>query len=151
MDPVIHLSEGHQSSDMFLDLSALTREKRIMVQASISNARDFDRVAEALIIQHLRIHLREGQRRAKGKGKDGFNRVDSSNTDWLRGKGKGKHIGSGNSGASAYHANLTSVEDYDYYDEDMDESGNATMTQLAPRVISANACQAPQRPSRPRK
>ena len=45
MDPVIHLSEGHRSN-MLLDLSVLTREKRI-VQASISNARDFHRVAEA--------------------------------------------------------------------------------------------------------
>ena len=59
MDPVIHLSEGHRS-DMLLDLSGLTREERVvMVQASISDERDFDRVAEALIIQHPRKHLRE--------------------------------------------------------------------------------------------
>ena len=44
MDPVIHLSEGHRS-DMLLDLSGLTREERVMVQASISDERDFDRVA----------------------------------------------------------------------------------------------------------
>ena len=74
IDPVIHLSEGHRS-DMFLDLSGLTREERVMVQASIGKERDFDRVAEALIIQHPRIHL---QRRTKGKGKDGFKRVDHS-------------------------------------------------------------------------
>ena len=43
MDPVIHLSEGHRS-DMLLDLSGLTREERIMVQASINKERDFDRV-----------------------------------------------------------------------------------------------------------
>ena len=84
MDRVIHLSEGHRS-DMLLDLSGLTREERVMVQASISNERDFDRVAEALIIQHPRIHLGECQRRAKGKGKDGFKRVDNSNTRWFRG------------------------------------------------------------------
>ena len=66
IDPVIHLSEGHRS-DMPLDLSGLTREERVMVQASISNERDFDRVAEVLIIQHPRIHLRENQRRAKGR------------------------------------------------------------------------------------
>ena len=47
MDPVIHLSEGHRS-DMLLDLSGLTREERIMVQASISNARDFDRVCRQI-------------------------------------------------------------------------------------------------------
>ena len=40
MDPVIHLSEGHRS-DMLLDLSGLTREERVMVQASINNERDF--------------------------------------------------------------------------------------------------------------
>ena len=92
MDPVIHLSEGHRSGTP-LDLSGSTREERVMVQASISNELDFDRVAEALIIQHTRIHFRESQRRAKGKGKDGFKRVDSSNTRWFRGKGKGKHTG----------------------------------------------------------
>ena len=117
MDPVIHLSEGHRS-DMLLNLTGLTREERVMVQASISNERDFDRVTEALIIQHPRIHFRQSQRRAKGKGKDGFKRVDNS-------QGKGKHTGSGKSRASAHHANLTSVEDYDYLDEDMDESANA--------------------------
>ena len=74
-----HLSERHRS-DMLLDLSGLTREERVMVQASIRNERDFDRVAEALIIHHPRMHLRESQRRAKGKGKDGFKRVDNPNT-----------------------------------------------------------------------
>ena len=92
-----------------------------MVQASIGNERDFDRVAEALNIQHPRIHL---QRRTMGKGKDGFKRVDHSNTRWFRGKGKGKHTGSGKSGASACHTNFISVEDYDH-DEDMIESANA--------------------------
>ena len=57
----------------------------------------------------------------RGKGKDGFKRVDNPNARWFRGKGKGKHTGSGKPGASARHAN-TSVEDYDYHDEDMDES-----------------------------
>ena len=47
MDPVIHLREGHRS-DMLLDLSGLTREERVMVQASTNNERDFDRVAEGL-------------------------------------------------------------------------------------------------------
>ena len=80
---------------MPLDLCGLTREERVMVQASISNERDFDRVADALIIQHPRNHLRESQRRAKGEGKDGFKRFDNPNARWFRGKGKGKHTGSG--------------------------------------------------------
>ena len=94
MDPVIHLSEGHRS-DMLLHLSGLTREERVMVQASIDNERDFDKVAEAFVIQHLRVHLRESQRRTKGNGKDGSKRGDTSNIRWFRGKGKGKHTGSG--------------------------------------------------------
>ena len=36
MDRVTHLGEGHRS-DMLLDLSGLTREERVMVQASINN------------------------------------------------------------------------------------------------------------------
>ena len=55
MDPVMHLSEG-QRSDMLLDLKGLTREERFMVQASINNERDFDRVADALII-HRQWHV----------------------------------------------------------------------------------------------
>ena len=113
-------SEGHRP-DTLLDLSGLTREEKDMLQASISNERDVDRVAKAFIIQHPRILLPECQRQAKGKGKDGFKRVDNPNTRWFRGTGKGKHTVQRSNPA----ANLTSVEDYDYYDEDMDESANA--------------------------
>ena len=70
VDPVIHVSEGHRS-DMLLDLSGLTREERVMVQGSIGNECDFDRVADAFIIQHPRIHLRESQRRPRAKAKTG--------------------------------------------------------------------------------
>ena len=42
MHPVIHVNEGHKS-DMLLDLSGLTREERVVVQASINNERDFDK------------------------------------------------------------------------------------------------------------
>ena len=76
---------------MLLDLSGLTREERFMA----------NRVADALIIQHPRIHLRESQRPVKGKGKDEPKRGDNSNPRWFRGKGKGKHTGNGKSGASA--------------------------------------------------
>ena len=72
MDPIIHLSEEHRS-DMLLDLSGLTHVERVMVQASINNERNVDSVADALIIQHPRIHLRESQRRAKARAKTGQN------------------------------------------------------------------------------
>ena len=60
-----------------LDLSGLTREERVMVQASTNNERDFDEVADALIIQPPRIDLREGRKRAKGRGKDGIKSSDN--------------------------------------------------------------------------
>ena len=130
MDSVFHLSEGHRSN-MLLDLSGLTREERVMVQAQINNERDFDRVADALNIQHPRIHLREVQKRVEAKDKDGFKRGDNSNTRWFRGKGKGKHSDSGNSGARAYHASYTSVEDCDC-DDDTIEPADAYQAQNDP-------------------
>ena len=134
MDPVIHVSEGHRS-DMLLDLSGLKREERVMGQTSISNERDSDRVAEALVIQHPHVHLRESQRRAMGRGKDGFKRVDNPNARWFRGKGKGERTCSGKSGASAHHANLTSYDGYDYYMMktlmNPQTPSKPTMTQLA--------------------
>ena len=92
MDPVIHLSEGHRS-DMLPDLSGLTREERVMEQASISNERDFDRVAEALIIQHPRVHLRRGQDERRAKAKTDSNVLTIQTLVVFRGKGTGKHTG----------------------------------------------------------
>ena len=66
----------------------------------------------------------EDERRAKAK--KGSNVLTIQTLVGFREKGKGKHFGNGISGGSAHHANLTSVEDYDYYhDEDIDESANA--------------------------
>ena len=39
-----------------------------MIQASIGNVREYDKVAEALIVQHPRIHLKE-KPPSHGKGK----------------------------------------------------------------------------------
>ena len=85
-----------------------------MVQASISNARDFDRVAEALIIQHPRRHLRESHKRAKEEAKVGSIAETTRTPVGL--KKKGKHTGSGKSGASVYHADFTSVDNYGHDD-----------------------------------
>ena len=66
--PSIHLSEGHRS-DMLLDLSGLTREERVMVQASIGNERDFDRVADAFIF-NMHVFISEkvkDEQRARAK------------------------------------------------------------------------------------
>ena len=63
-----HLSERHRS-DMLLDLSGLTIW-RVEEQASINHESDFDKVADALVAQHTRVHLRESRKRPKEKGKD---------------------------------------------------------------------------------
>jgi hypothetical protein len=77
LDPDIELSEGHRA-DMLLELAGLDRNERIMVQASVNNARTFDQIAEALILQHPRIHLKETKKTNAGKG-----------TGSTKGKGKG--------------------------------------------------------------
>ena len=50
------LSEGH-NADMLLDLAGLDKSERVMIQESIGNARDFDKIADAMIVQHPRIHI----------------------------------------------------------------------------------------------
>ena len=55
---------------MLLDLSGLTREKRVEEQASSNNESEFDKVADALAIQQPRVHLRESRKRPEEKGKD---------------------------------------------------------------------------------
>ena len=111
LDKEIVLSEGHKA-DLLLDLSGLDRHERTMIMASIGNARNFDRIAEALAIQHPRIHLRESKRpMGAGKGqknqrKGGKYRRKGGKRSW---KGKPSRKGS-----SAYVA-----DDYDYdYDYD---------------------------------
>ena len=76
---------------MLLHLSGLTREERVMVQASINNERDFDKAADAIIIQHLRIHLRESRKHTKEKGKAGIKSNENLNIRRLPEKGKQAH------------------------------------------------------------
>ena len=68
LDKEIVLSEGHRA-DMLLDLAGLDKHEKIMIQASIGNSRDFQRVADALVVQHPRIHIREHRRRGNDDGK----------------------------------------------------------------------------------
>ena len=85
----------------------------------------------SVILKHPRLHLRENKKRVKGKGKDGFERGDNSNTRWFRGKGKCKHTGSGKSKASAYYASCTSIEDYNH-DDDTIEPADANQAHNDP-------------------
>ena len=84
LDPEMNLSEGHRA-DMLLDLAGLEKTERTMIQASIGNARDFDKIAEVLVVQHPRIHTKTtgGKGNSIPKfGKGGVPRPKS------RGKGK---------------------------------------------------------------
>ena len=64
------------------------------------------------------------ERRAKAKTDS--NVLTIRTIDGFAEKSKGKHAGSGKSGTSAHHANVTSAKDYDYYyDDDVDEAANA--------------------------
>jgi hypothetical protein len=109
LDKEIVLSEGHRA-DLLLDLAGLDKNERTMVQASIGNSREFDKIAEALVVQHPRIHLTKsgkgsygsGNSRPKGHGKKG---------SFSKGKGKGKR---------SWSAHLT-CEDTAYLAADDDE------------------------------
>ena len=88
LDQEIVLSEGHRA-DMLLDLAGLDRTERTMIQASIGNARDFEKVADALVVQHPRIHLKNTPMlKVKGRGKPG--RQKGSGRFKFKGGGKGK-------------------------------------------------------------
>ena len=96
------LSEGHRA-DMLLDLAGLERNERTMIQASIGNARDFDRIADALIVQHPRIHLK-GTLKQAAKPKGGKT-TGKGNSGSRKGKGKGKGNGfRRNPSGFAFHA-----------------------------------------------
>ena len=118
MDTVIFPSEGHRS-DMLLSFSGWTREERVMIQGSIGNERDSDRVAEALIIQHPRMALYENRRqmdrdtrKGKGKNKNSSARGGGFTSRWSRSKGKGK--------STAYYAEHRTYDDYNNDDDAVD-------------------------------
>ena len=79
MDLVIHLSEGHRS-DMLLDLIGLTRDERVMVQASINNERDFTELPKPSSIKNPRIHLREKSETCEGKSQRRVKNVETIQT-----------------------------------------------------------------------
>ena len=95
LDPQIFLSEGHRA-DMLLDLAGLEKQERTMIQASIGNARSFDKISDALIVQHPRIHTNEFKGRMVMKG-------DRISGKGAKGKNKGKSKGKG--GISRPHRN----------------------------------------------
>ena len=116
LDPEMELSEGHRA-DMLLDLAGLDRHEKIMVQASVNNARAFERIADALVLQHPRIHLKESRRTSAGKGTSS------------KGKGKGgksffrrKYKGQGKG-----YRHVANIAD-EYYDDGSDalDQGSAT-------------------------
>ena len=62
LDEEIVMSEDHRA-DMLLEHSGLSKREKIMIQASIQNGRDFQKVADALMLQHPRVHVNEQHRR----------------------------------------------------------------------------------------
>ena len=109
MDPQIELSEAHRA-DMLLDLAGIEKNERTMIQASIGNVREFDKVADALVLQHPRIHVRE-QRRAKpfgsvGKGASSSSghRFQSKKFHGGKSRSKGKRYSKGHAEKTGYLA-----------------------------------------------
>lgn len=59
LDPEIELPGGHRA-DMLLDLGRRDKRKGILIKSDIGNARDFDRIAEDLIMHRPRVRIKEG-------------------------------------------------------------------------------------------
>ena len=77
LDPELMLSERHRA-DLLLDLAGLNHDQRTMIQASIGNERDFEKIAEALRVQHPRIHLARPSSQFKGDKGGGKGRKGKS-------------------------------------------------------------------------
>ena len=86
LDSELNLSEGHRA-DLLLDLAGLDKNERVMIQASIGNVRDFEKIAEALILQHPRPNKPIGDKKGKGPGFKGGKGG--------KGKYKGRRFGKG--------------------------------------------------------
>ena len=74
------------------------------------------------------IHVSTSERvndEQRAKAKTDSNVLTIRTPVGFAGKAKANTLAAKNFGVSAHYANLTSVEDYDYYDEDMNESANA--------------------------
>ena len=92
-----------------------------MVQASIGNSRDFQKVADALVLQHPRIHVREhrrhGGRGSKGTSK-GYRKDKFMTRAWKGGRRPGKGASSSSSKGTAYIAD----GDEDWHEDVEDNS-----------------------------
>ena len=104
MDPGIHPSEGHRS-DVLLDLSGLPREERVMDRLQSVTKATLTELPKPSSSNIARSHhLRDRQRRAKG---DGFKRIQTL-------VGFRRKVNT----LAAENLERTSVQDYDYFDED---------------------------------
>ena len=102
-----------------------------MIMASVQNARTFDRIADAMILQHPRIHLKESRRHTlgkgtsyKGKGKGGMGFKKKARF----GKGSGKqYVAHGSHGSSSGYRYTANIAD-EWYDDGPDAlyQGSAT-------------------------
>ena len=105
---------------MLLDLAGLDKNQKNMIQSSIGNARDFDKIAGALLVQHPRIHIGEKSnsnsipaRKPQGKGKGKGRKA---------GRGKGKFKGYRRTANIANEAGPQSQWSYDYPEEDQPQA-----------------------------
>ena len=69
LDPKLEISD-EQRAGLLLDLSGLAQAERLLIMSSIANARDFDKIAEALALQHSRQHEKEVRNTNRGRGKN---------------------------------------------------------------------------------
>ena len=69
LDPKTEISENIRA-DLLLMLSGINEDKQLLVRTSVGNVSDFEKIADALVRQHPRIHINE-RRSQEPKGHSG--------------------------------------------------------------------------------
>ena len=144
LDKNIAISENIRA-DLLLELSGLDRDKQLLINTSVGNVSDFEKIAEALVKQHPRIHHKERRQlkprtfgRGKGRGRGRGRRGRSWRGAYPAAEdGEGSEApydvedGDEEETVPAAHLNNYREEDYeeephdDYGDQDYDSDDNA--------------------------
>ena len=111
LDPTVDLSPS-LLGDLMLDAANLGKVEKLLVLTSTGNNREFDKIAEALMKQHAKIHVDEKkEKRHDNHHKSGFKKP------WTR------------------HANMADAEAEVDEDYDYDQEGDAPVDQSAPDEV----------------
>ena len=138
LDKEIVISENIRA-DLLLELSGLDRDKQLLINTSVGNVSDFEKIAEALVKQHPRIHHKERRQlkprtfgRGKGRGRGRGRRGRSWRGAYPAAEdGEGSEapydVEDGDEEETVPAAHLNNYREEDYEEEPHDDYGDPTV------------------------